>query len=143
MVNLLTERNQITGKTLYVVYRSGYNLPASIVFKVYTNCRYTRYLVKTREDGSTEFRCDLHGINERGEDIYITGWYGVIHEGDTNHINGTLFLTMEEAIQRKAEIMNEIEQDIKNLIDNTNKTVEESRKRLKEMAMATTHAHKC
>jgi len=143
MVNLLTDKDKITGNTLYMVYRPGNYLPADILFRVFTNCRYTRYSRKDKEDGTIEFRCDIHGINDKGEDVYVSGWYGRIERGKTDHINKALFLTMEDAIKRKEELMNEIEQDIETLIKNAHEKAEESRKRLKEMAIATTHAHKC
>jgi len=60
--------------------------------------------------------CAIHGIDEKGFESYVRGYNGVVNTNEEQDIFDDLFISKDEAIARREEILNEIEKDIESYI---------------------------
>ena len=126
MINIL-DKNSIKGKTVYVVYRSGREIPATVVVHTYTNCRFAKYSCKPYGNGMVNINCAIHGIDEKGFESYVRGYNGVVNTNEEQDIFDDLFISKDEAIERREEILNEIEKDIESYIIASRDKIEASK----------------
>ena len=125
-IDILSNKT-LEGKTIYVVYRSGREIPATVVVRKYTNCKFSKYFYKPYGNGMVDIRFEIRGIDENGVESYVRGYNGVVNTNLKQNILETLFISKDEAIARREEILGEIERDIESYIISSRDKIEASK----------------
>jgi hypothetical protein len=103
----ILSKKALKGKTIYRVFRVGHEIPATVMVRVYTNCEVTDLSYS-----GGYFKFDLYGTDEDGNRVFFMG-FGARTDKPSHDIE-ELFLSKDEALAKREEILGQIEKDIEN-----------------------------
>jgi hypothetical protein len=98
-------KKALKGKTIYRVFRVGHEIPATVMVRVYTNCEVTGLSYS-----GGYFKYNIFGTDEDGNRVFFMG-FGA-RTDKTSHDIEELFLSKDEALAKREEILAQIEKDI-------------------------------
>lgn len=128
MINLLKLDKNFNGQTIYKVWRSVVNLPASVLYQKFTNCHFTKYSLKGPDKyGMIEFECEIRGTDKYGKNKIVCSC-SARTTNDDDYLNKPIFfLDVNEALREKERIISDIKEDIEKFNENCKISLEESK----------------